>query len=611
MALIPINSVGGYSTGLTMTAVIDATANITGVAGTFTGTFSGTTGSFSRLLTASAGFSAAGGVTLASPNLTGTPISTTAAVGTNTTQIATTAFVQNEIVADAVTGFNGRTGSVQGVSAAVAGTGISVSGATGSVTITNIGVQSFNGLTGDVGGVTTSAANTFTALQTFSSGISAAAGITFGATAAFRSSILLQNSEFIRNTTDGRIDFMPAPSSASAYGMYMDFTGWGFGTKLGTIRSSDNTTNVGSFLWDSALVIGNDVDFAFGANQAYKIRTTATNNNYKTLQLGLPAGTVGYSSALAIMDYAQSGSSLRQPNTVHTHPNVYIYSAGNASANDFIRIEHDRTNANIITGQTSGILIQPGSGFLGISGGISAAGATFSGTVALNGQTFTNVVSSVNGMSGSVGVVMGPVGFTSGSYRVFTYPDGVTTTGSKRPYYQSPFYAGRATSTAAVVANRTYFILQSAPAGLSLTSLRFSGANTGITGNCHFSVWSVSPSTGVPDQRLYVSASTTVGSAYAFTSVTNASGLVRVPGGLFYIAATFSSTPTIYTHPTDRSPHMFGSTDYTSGYNNYLPVIDTSGFTAPTSITQSGTTFGFIDYYPTQNPIPILEWQGL
>jgi hypothetical protein len=50
----------------------------------------------------------------------------------------------------AVTSFNGRTGAVQGVSAAVAGTGISVSGATGAVTITNIGVQSFNGLTGAV-----------------------------------------------------------------------------------------------------------------------------------------------------------------------------------------------------------------------------------------------------------------------------------------------------------------------------------------------------------------------------------------------------------------------------------------------------------------------------
>ena len=86
--------------------------------------------------------------------------------------------------------FNGLTGVVQGVSSAVAGTGISVSAATGSVTITNTGVHSFNGLTGAVGGVCAAQANTFTALQTFTTGIIAAGGITFngpvtGATATF------------------------------------------------------------------------------------------------------------------------------------------------------------------------------------------------------------------------------------------------------------------------------------------------------------------------------------------------------------------------------------------------------------------------------------------
>ena len=92
------------------------------------------------------------------------------------------------------------------MSAAVAGTGIAVSGATGSVTITNTGVQSFNGgtgtitffnyvtsfngLTGAVTGITAGGANTFTALNSFSAGISAAGGVTFsgtfsGATGAF------------------------------------------------------------------------------------------------------------------------------------------------------------------------------------------------------------------------------------------------------------------------------------------------------------------------------------------------------------------------------------------------------------------------------------------
>ena len=86
----------------------------------------------------------------------------------------------------AVTSFNGRTGAVQGVSAAVAGTGISVSGATGAVTITNIGVQSFNGATGAVTGASLGA-NTFTGLNTFNAGITtsfiyASTGSTFGGT---------------------------------------------------------------------------------------------------------------------------------------------------------------------------------------------------------------------------------------------------------------------------------------------------------------------------------------------------------------------------------------------------------------------------------------------
>jgi hypothetical protein len=93
-----------------------------------------------------------------------------------------------DIPTDYVGSFNGRTGAVQGVSAAVAGTGIAVSGATGSVTITNIGVQSFNGLTGAVTGVTVGGVNTFTALNTFNAGISSAGG-TFSALTRFTAGI--------------------------------------------------------------------------------------------------------------------------------------------------------------------------------------------------------------------------------------------------------------------------------------------------------------------------------------------------------------------------------------------------------------------------------------
>ena len=80
--------------------------------------------------------------TITFPDTTGTVALTSQLMGAvNGSTAATTA----------VTSFNGSTGAVQGVSAAVAGTGISVSGTTGSVTITNTGVQSFNGSTGPVG----------------------------------------------------------------------------------------------------------------------------------------------------------------------------------------------------------------------------------------------------------------------------------------------------------------------------------------------------------------------------------------------------------------------------------------------------------------------------
>lgn len=219
-------------------------------------------------------------------------------------------------------------------------------------------------------------------------------------------------------------------------------------------------------------------------------------------------------------------------------------------------------------------------------------------------------VTSVNGLTGAIGTLIAPIAVTGGNYTVFTFPNGVTTTGSKRPYYQSPYYGGRATSTAAMVANRTYFMLHNTPRGVSLTTLRLSTASTSMTGNVHFSVWSVNTSSGVPDQRLYVSASIAIPGSFNFATVTNSNGLVGVSAGLFYIAASFSSTPTLYVHSSDRNIHVFGSQDYTSGYNFYLPAMDTNGFTAPSSITQSGTTFGFIDYYPTQLTIPILEWQG-
>jgi Chaperone of endosialidase len=77
----------------------------------FVNTFNGRTGSIT--LTA-ADVTAAGGALLASPAFTGTPSAPTAALGTATTQLATTAFVMQELGGGSggVVSFNGRNGAI-------------------------------------------------------------------------------------------------------------------------------------------------------------------------------------------------------------------------------------------------------------------------------------------------------------------------------------------------------------------------------------------------------------------------------------------------------------------------------------------------------------------
>lgn len=91
-----------------------AIAAATGVA-----SFNGRTGVVT--LTA-ADVTGVGGALLASPTFTGTPAAPTAAPMTNTTQIATTAFVQNAVAASVVS-FNGRTGAITFIGSDITGAG--------------------------------------------------------------------------------------------------------------------------------------------------------------------------------------------------------------------------------------------------------------------------------------------------------------------------------------------------------------------------------------------------------------------------------------------------------------------------------------------------------
>lgn len=349
-----------------------------------------------------------------------------------------------------VSSFNGHTGAVQGVSAAVAGSGISVSGATGSVTITNTGVLSFNGKTGAIQGVSsingstgaitnvafTNVAQTFTAAQSFSAGIS-------GSGATFGGSIVLQNDEFIRNSTNGRVDIMPAPSGSTHYGIYFDNTSWGFGTILGTIRSSDGAINTGgNFRFDVPLTILNDTRFQFGNDGHYGVYRSTTGND--TGQLYALSNNASNSGAIALVNYFAVGNANRSPGTTHVHPNFYIYANGTTSANDFMRLEHDSTRGIIETGGTSGLTLKPGSGVVAIQNkailGSAALNSATPGCIEFDG----NVVYA--GTTGGRGVVdASHIAFATSVVSL----SGVTT-------YQSIF-----TSTADVItlaANTTYIV---------------------------------------------------------------------------------------------------------------------------------------------------------
>jgi len=151
-----VTSVGGTGTvnGITLTGTVTSTGNLT-LGGTLanvnltsqvTGTLpvaNGGTG-----VTASTG--TGNTVLSASPTFTGTPAAPTASTGTNTTQIATTAFVQNQIGAIAA-----------GVSSFSAGTtGLTPStGTTGAVTLGGI-LDADNGGTGNANGTVAKLATT-------------------------------------------------------------------------------------------------------------------------------------------------------------------------------------------------------------------------------------------------------------------------------------------------------------------------------------------------------------------------------------------------------------------------------------------------------------------
>lgn len=216
--------------------------------------------------------------------------------------------------------------------------------------------------------------------------------------------LVLANAESIKNTTNGRIDFMPGPTAAGAYGLYADVANWGYGVQMGTINSAGTlNSSPGGILFMDAVSVVQDKFLNIGSDGSHAL-VLATQNGLDTLQIAVSPGAAN-SQAVAITGRSDAGTTNRSPVTSHTNPNLYIYRAGNTGANDFIRIEHDGTNGNIVAGGTSGIKI---SGLLDVASGLSAAGATFSGPIISTGYQISS--GAINAQTASYSLVAGDNG---------------------------------------------------------------------------------------------------------------------------------------------------------------------------------------------------------
>ena len=353
----------------------------------------------------------------------GAEISTTgtwtdnAAKTTLATQYATDQRIASQISGSGVSSFNGATGAVQGVSAAVGSTYLTVSGSTGSVTFTNTGVQTFNGLTGAVGGVTTSVANTFTALQTFSAGISASSGVTFSKDITVNSitvgrggggvdtNVALGPDALASNTTGGsNVGVGQSALTSNTEGNSNVGVGEGAlatnttgGSNIGVGRNAlgantEGFNNIG--VGEGALYSNtegfNNIGVGVGALEA---NTTGSNKTAIGYNAGRYAGTgttnLTTGTGGIYIGYQARGSTLAQTNEI-----VIGVDALGLGSNTAVIGATLQSAATIY-------------GLLNLPSGLSTTGATFTGNISA-----PNIVSSFNGATGAVQGVSAAVGST-------------------------------------------------------------------------------------------------------------------------------------------------------------------------------------------------------
>ena len=244
----------------------------------------------------------------------------------------------------------------------------SLSGASGNtlgISLDNLSVvSSFNGATGTID---------TTSLVLPVAGISGPSGITFS------------NGEVIRNSPDGSIQIIPSDEGGNHYGIEIDATEWGFGPAINVIDESGTQVSA-AIRFDTDVVMSNtNVPDGTPArllfNNASDRGFQQNNNGDGTVMFGVNGnnGHFAVGRKADLSDGERSMSADDKTALSMSNPQFLVYSADHTDANDYLRIEHDQTDANIFSGNGN-INLAPAGGAVGISGGgldIKASGITF------------------------------------------------------------------------------------------------------------------------------------------------------------------------------------------------------------------------------------------
>ena len=502
---------------------------------------------------------------------------------------------------------------------------------TGTVALTKSVVSSFNGLTGAVTGVTTGTANTFVALQSFTSGISASGGVTF-ANDIFVNSLRIghgPNSDYY-STAIGRdaLALMQsgAFNTAIGAGALSSATGGDANVAIGydAMAIGSNAGNNNVAIGESALYANN------GGNNIVGIGSSALGNaesNSDSTAIGnFSLGNISSGSQnIAIGSFAGRRRGSAATSLTSATGGIYIgYDArgsANAQTNEIVigtLAVGLGSNTAVIgaTAQTSatiyGLLRLPSglsaSGGMTLAGSLQGSTATFTGTV--TGTTF------IGGLSGNATGII--INASSSSSELFPVLCTSTTSTVARADTVAP-RVSIIPSTGQLTA--PVFRVASTASGGSFTEITDAGiitANGDLTLRCEANILSlgdvdyitngckivIDNSSGLIDVNAVGSPLTLTGSPVSVSGLLNATNGISSAGGTFSALTRFnagiSASGATFTGPVNLTNTLL--INGTQGSNNQVLTSTGSGITWATpaggggSVTSVNGLTGAVQY---------------